>query len=85
MRTNKVKIQAWRAKQRQEARDKELIEKARRRHYGTPHAFMEWGKKNAILRAIHKELEPMLATIRSAQDFLYYGAGKQRNALKQRQ
>jgi len=82
MKANKAKSQAWRARQRQEQEEKECIEKAKRRHYGTPHAFRLWGAKISILRAIHRELEPKLATIRNAQDFLYYGAGKQRQAAK---
>ena len=82
MKANKSKVRAWRARQREEAARNEMIEKAKRRHYGTPHAFQEWGKKISILRAIHREIEPMLASIRSAQDFLYYGAGKQRKARK---
>jgi hypothetical protein len=82
MKANKAKIRAWRKAQREQAEQKELIEKAKRRHYGTPHAFIAWGEKVSILRAIHAEIEPMLASIRSAQDFLYYGAGKQIRAAK---
>ncbi len=82
MKANKAKIRAWREAQREKARQKELIEKAIRRHTGTPHAFVAWGAKVSILRAIHAEIEPKLASIRSAMDFLYYGAGKQIKAAK---
>lgn len=83
MKTNKEKIRAWRKAQQEQVEQIELVEKAKRRHYGTPHAFIAWGKAIRILNAIHREIEPKLATIRSAEDFLNYGNGKQRKAAKQ--
>lgn len=52
------------------------------RNAGTDNAFRKWGEKFSILRAILSEIEPKLESIRSAEDFLNYGYGKQRKAAR---
>lgn len=49
----------------------ERVQKSIRRHIGTDHAFKSWGKGMSILRAIHKEIEPILSKIRAAEDSIY--------------
>jgi hypothetical protein len=82
MRENKIKLNQWKAEQAEQAKQQETIEKAKRRHNRASHAFAAWGKAMGMLKAIHRELEPTLSTLRSAEDFLHYGYGKQRKAAR---
>ena len=74
---NKRQLKAERkVKAESEQTKRDAIAKAIRRHNGTPHAFVLWGKHMSILRAIHKEIAPKLELIRAAEDFLFYDTGR---------
>jgi len=68
---NKAKLQAWKLAEQAKAKEHETIKKAIRRHNGTPHAFALWGKRMSILRAIHKEIQPLLDAKHIAEDSIY--------------
>ncbi len=56
---------------------REAISKAIARHKrkqsGGEHSFARWGKTMSILRAIHKEIAPLLKEKREAERFLCSG------------
>lgn len=65
-----------------EERRRDAIKKSIRRHNGTAHAFMAWGKKMSIFRAIHREIDPKIKTMRDAEDFLFKSLARHQHGKK---
>lgn len=66
------KERALALEQRREAIRK-AIARHKRKQSGGEHAFAKWGKTMSILRAIHKEIKPLLEQKRDAERFLCSG------------
>lgn len=55
---------------------REKIAKAIRRHNGTEHASVAWGKGMGFLRKIHAEIKPLLEARHEAEDFIFNAKGR---------
>lgn len=77
---NKAKSRQWRIAQQAIQKETETINKAIARHNrkltGNPHAFARWGKIMSTLRAIHREIDPIIQQKREAEDFIFTDAGR---------